>query len=243
MKGYILRIEFVDLEPKVWRRVIVPDGCTFRRLHETIQFITNFQSILGTDVHLYEFNLITDNIRVTNDEFSYDQHKDFVRNKKKYIKQLMKSKLEYAEFEKRRMERLGIEVRNPSRIKIDTYIEKYGSLEYTYDFGDSWNFLITLEEIVYDYYFGYPTLLSGSGEAPPEDVGGTEGFYDFLKVYNDSSDEYYTEVREWAKEQYYREFDIEWINHMLKAVKWKKTEWDRINHLNYEIVEDKYRKK
>lgn len=103
MKGYILRIEFVDLEPKVWRRVIVPDSCTFRRLHETIQFVTNFQSIFGTDVHLYEFNLITDNIRVTNDEFSYDQHKDFVLNKKKDIKQLMRSKLEYAEFEKRRM--------------------------------------------------------------------------------------------------------------------------------------------
>lgn len=242
MKGYILRIEFVDLEPKVWRRAIVPDGCTFRRLHETIQFVTNFQSILGTDMHLYEFNLIKDNIRVTNDEFSYDQHKDFVRNKKKYIKQLMKSKLEYAEFEKRRMERLGIEVRKPSRIKIDTYIEKYGLLEYTYDFSDSWNFLIVLEEIVYDYYFGYPTLLAGKGEAPPEDVGGVEGFYDFLKVYNDPSDEYYTEVREWAKEQYYREFDIDRINYVLKAVKWKKTEWDKINHVNYEIIEDKYRK-
>jgi len=75
-----------------------------------------------------------------------------------------------------------------------------------------------------------------------KDVSGVEGFYDFLKVYNDPSDEYFTEVREWAKEQNYREFDIEWINHMLKAVKWKKTEWDKINHLNYEIVEDKYRK-
>ena len=121
------------------------------------------------------------------------------------------------------MERLGIEVRKPSSIKIDKYIEEYGSLEYTYDFGDSWNFLIVLEEIVYDYYFGYPTLLAGEGDAPPEDVGGTEGFYDFLKVYNNPSDEYYTEVREWAKGQYYREYDFEWINHMLKAVKWKKT--------------------
>jgi len=62
MKGYILRIEFVDPVPKVWRRVVISYGCTFRRLHETIQFVTNFQSTLGTDIHLYEFNLVRDNI-------------------------------------------------------------------------------------------------------------------------------------------------------------------------------------
>jgi len=75
-----------------------------------------------------------------------------------------------------------------------------------------------------------------------KDVGGVDRFYDFLKVYNDPANEYYTEVREWGKEQFYRELDIERINHRLKAVKWKKTEWDKINHVNYEIVEDKYRK-
>lgn len=198
MKGYILRIEFVDLEPKVWRRVVIPYGCTFRRLHETIQFVTNFQSTLGDDYHLYEFNLHKDNLRVTNDDFSYDQHKDFVKNKKDYIRQLMRSKVEYAEFEKARMERLGIQVRKPSSIMIDKYIEEYRTLEYTYDFGDSWNMLVILEEIVEDYYFGYPTLLSGEGEAPPEDVGGVDGFYDFLKAYNDPTSEYHAEVREWV---------------------------------------------
>jgi hypothetical protein len=70
MKGYILRIEFADLEPKVWRRVVIPFGGTFRRLHQTIQFMANFQSTLGDDYHLYEFNLNKDNLRVTNDEYS-----------------------------------------------------------------------------------------------------------------------------------------------------------------------------
>ncbi len=242
MKGYILRIEFVDIVPKVWRRVVIPFGCTFRRLHETIQFVTNFRSILGYDYHLYEFNLHKDNIRVTNDEFSYDQYKDFIKNKKVYMRQLMRSKIQYADYEKQRIESLGIEVRTPSSLKADKYLEEYGSLEYTYDFGDSWNMLITLEEVVDDYYFGYPTLLDGEGEAPPEDVGGVDGFYDFLKVYNDPSNELYSEVVEWSKEQNYREFDIDWINDMLKAVKYRKNEWDKINHENYEIIEDKYRK-
>jgi hypothetical protein len=242
MKGYILRIEFVEIEPKVWRRVVMPSGSTFRRLHDTIQYVTNFLSTPGDDYHLYEFNLHKDNIRVTNDDFSYDQHKDFVKNKKEYIRQLMRSKIEFAEFEKRRIERLGIQVRKPSTIKIDKFIEEYGTIEYTYDFGDSWNMLVILEEIVDDYYFGYPTLLAGEGEAPPEDVGGVYGFYDFLKAYNDPSDEFYSEVRDWAKEQRYRSYDPDRINSMLKSVRCKKTEWDKINHLNFEVVEDKYRK-
>lgn len=243
MKGYILRIEFADLEPKVWRRVAIPYGCTFRRLHETIQYVTNFRSILGEDYHLYEFNLNKDDLRVTNDEFSYDQHKDFVKNKKEYVRHLMRSKIEYAEFEKQRMKKLGVEVRKPSSLKIDKYIEEYGTIEYTYDFGDSWNIRIILEEIVDDYYFGYPTLLTGEGEAPPEDVGGVYGFYDFLKSYNDPSNEYYEDVRSWAKEQFYEEYDPVRINSLIKRVKWKKTEWDKIDHVNFEVIEDKYRGK
>lgn len=29
MKGYILRIEFADIVPKVWSRVVISYGCTF----------------------------------------------------------------------------------------------------------------------------------------------------------------------------------------------------------------------
>jgi hypothetical protein len=241
MKGYIITIEFTDLSPRVWRRLVIPDGCTFRRLHETIQFATNFKSILGTDYHLYEFVLEKDRIRVTNDEDSYEQHKDFERNKKKYMNKLKKSKSQYSEFERNRIKALGIQVRKPSGIKIDRFLEEYGSLEYTYDFGDGWNILITLEDVVNDYYFGYPTLLDGEGDAPPEDVGGVAGFVEFLKEYKNPDSKHHNKAREWAKQQHYREYDPDWINHMIKAVKWKKTQWDMINHHNYEVIEDKYR--
>ena len=33
-----------------------------------------------------------------------------------------------------------------------------------------------------------------------------------------------------------------WINQRLKALDYKKTEWDKINHENYRVIEDKYRK-
>jgi len=241
LKAYIIKIEFSELEPRAWRRVVVPGQCTFRRLHDTIQLVTNFKSLFGTDLHMYEFILERDNIRVTNDEFSYEQHKDFERNKKTYMVQLKSSNSQYAQFERNRIKALGVQVRKPTSIKIDRYLEEYGSLEYTYDFGDSWSILVTLEEIVHDYHFGFPTLLDGEGEAPPEDVGGVEGFKEFLAEYSNPKSKHHKTTREWAKSRNYREYDPEWINHMLKSAKWRRTEWDMINHENYNVVDDKYR--
>lgn len=241
MKAYIIKIEFRDLEPKVWRKIVVPSQCTFRRLHDTIQLATNFNSILGTDMHLYEFILEKDNIRVTNDEFSYEQHKDFEKNKKTYMAQLRSSDSQYAHYERNRIKALGVQVRKPSSIKIDKFLEEYETLEYTYDFGDSWNIVVDLEEIVHDYHFGFPTLLDGEGEAPPEDVGGVEGFKEFLAEYNNPKSKHHKTAREWARDQNYREFDPEWINSRLKSTKWRKTEWDMINHNNHNVIEDKYR--
>lgn len=62
-----------------------------------------------------------------------------------------------------------------------TILEKHNAIRYNYDFGDDWWFTIRLEEIVDDYYFGFPTLLAGAETAPPEDVGGIHGFYEFLE--------------------------------------------------------------
>ena len=49
MKGYQLRITLREL-PTTWRRVVVPQGITFRTLHYVIQFAMGWQ-----DAHLHEF--------------------------------------------------------------------------------------------------------------------------------------------------------------------------------------------
>ena len=45
----------------------------------------------------------------------------------------------------------------------------------------------------------------------------------------------------WAEGQYYRPLDIAHINESLKYVKYKKTEWQLIDHENYHVLSDKYR--
>ena len=45
-----------------------------------------------------------------------------------------------------------------------------------------------------------------------------------------------------AEGLYFKEYDPDWINQRLKGLDYKKTEWDKINHENYRVIEDKYRK-
>ena len=222
----------------------MPAEATYNRLHDVIQGVTNFQSgypCIGP-LHLFEFNLIEENTRVTNDELAYQEHQHFKKNKNMYVERLKTMPSEFAEIEKAHQERLKTIVRKPAGLKIDDYIEKYKVIEYNYDFGDSWQFIITLEDIVDDYYFGFPTLLDGAETAPPEDVGGLPGFYEFLKVYRDERHPNYKCTVEWAKEQYFKEYDPDQINRYIKCLNYKKTEWDKINHDRYKIINDKYRK-
>jgi hypothetical protein len=220
MKAYKIKIEFTGSEPLIWRRVIMPAGATFNRLHDVIQNVTNFNSGYPYEpCHLYEFDLSIENLSVTNDVDSYDENKLY---KARYKKVKLDEKNDPLGIIAHHLKTI---VRQPQSIKTDKYIEKYGQINYKYDFGDDWNILITLEETIDNYHYGYPTLIDGAETAPPEDVGGLSGYYEFLKIYHDEKHE---DIRAWAEEQRYRKYDKDRINSMLKSIKYKKTEWDKL---------------
>ncbi|MBA9028627.1 plasmid pRiA4b ORF-3 family protein [Peribacillus huizhouensis] len=213
MKSYILTFQFKNIEPVVWRKVIVPGGITFNRLHDVIQNVTNFKSGYPYEpMHLFEFQL--DDVVVTNYVHRIDEAKS-----KSYK---------------------GIAVKQPTRIKIDTYMERIGEFLYVYDFGDDWRIHVKLEEVVEDYYFGFPTVLDGAGEAPPEDVGGPPGFVHFLEVYQNPSHPEHDYLCSWAAEQGFRLYNKAAMNQILKHHKHQKTEWDKVHHENYRVISDKY---
>lgn len=243
-RSYIIRIELEGSDPTIWRRVIIPAEITFRRLHDVIQSVTNFQSgSRNPAYHLYEFDLSQENMMVTSDEEKYQSHQHFKKNKDLYKKRLKAMAPEMQKLEKVHHDRLSITVRKPSYVKIDSYLEKYEEIKYRYDFSDDWCFIIKLEEVVDDYYFGYPTLLDGEETAPPEDVGGIIGFYTFKEIYEDEYHPDHQKVKEWWTLSEYREYNLDFINSILKGLNFKTTEWDKINHHKYQIIDDKYRKK
>ena len=241
MKSYIINIQLIGSEPLIWRKIIMPAGATFNRLNDVIQNVTNFLSGYPYDAyHLFEFDL--GELIVTNDDEAYLEHKHYKNNKGMYEERLKSMAEEFLEFEIPYQERLNIEVRKPSTLKIDKYIEELKEIKYEYDFGEGWEFLVKLEDIVDDYHFGFPTLLDGAETAPPEDVGGPYGFYEFLKIYNDENHPEHEEAKAWSDSLFFREYNFKWINDRLRAIKYRKTEWDKINHNRYKIIDDKYRK-
>lgn len=244
VKAYTIRIELEESDPLIWRRVVMPAGATFNRLHDIIQNVTNFQSGYPNKAyHLFEFDLTEENKIVTNDEDAYLEHQHYKKNKALYEDRLKSMPPELLQFEISHQERLKREVRKPTGLKIDDYIEKYKEIRYEYDFGDGWHFIVKLEQIVDDYYFGYPTLLDGAQTAPPDDVGGIHGFYEFMEIYRNPKHPDHEEVKEWAESGYFREYDPDWINESLKMINYKKTQWEQIKHDNHVVIEDRYRKK
>ncbi|WP_071460893.1 plasmid pRiA4b ORF-3 family protein [Bacillus massilinigeriensis] len=93
---------------------------------------------------------------------------------------------------------------------------KYQELDYIYDLGDNWEHHIIFEKVIEDYSVNYPICLEGEGNTPPEDVGGAGGYAEFLRILADPSDPNHEHMREWAKWQGYKEFDIKSVNWNLK---------------------------
>lgn len=103
-------------------------------------------------------------------------------------------------------------------IKIREYLPKHKELVYTYDFGDDWEHIIEVEDLLLDFDKNHPFCIDGNGDRPPEDVGGERGYEEFIEIMKDSSHEDYRYLKEWSESQYYRGFKINNVNNRLKHI-------------------------
>ena len=88
-------------------------------------------------------------------------------------------------------------------------------LVYTYDYGDDWKHYIEAK-YVDDYTNALPDCLIGEGDAPPEDVGGVDGYLEFKRIIGDKSDPEHDEMLEWAQSNGWSHFDLAAVNRRLK---------------------------
>lgn len=147
---FVLKVSIDGISPKVWRRIVVPDTCTFEQLHYAIQ------DVIGWDgTHLYKFYKL---------EGRMDE---IVFGKKKLISSIL------------------------STSKDD--------VRYEYDFGDSWDHIVVLEQIVEESNFTqkyYPICLEGKNAAPWDDIGGCWGYENFKKIMQNKEHEEYEEMNQ-----------------------------------------------
>lgn len=116
------------------------------------------------------------------------------------------------------------------RYRLGDLIKQKGrTFRYLYDFGDSWEHELVLED---NRYFD-PELrmglicLDGQRACPPEDVGGAPGYFEFLNALKDPNHEEHESFTEWSGGNFDSElFDPESINwELMKYLRWSRNRY------------------
>ena len=110
----------------------------------------------------------------------------------------------------------GETTRPDSDVLLSEVFPEREMIIYNYDLGDYWIHEITLTEIIEDYRYNYPQCLMAMGDAPPEDVGGSGGYAELLRVLADPKDPEYEHLKQWSEGMHWSSFDIENTNRRLK---------------------------
>ena len=89
-----------------------------------------------------------------------------------------------------------------SRVRLrDVLSSGTTTIDYTYDFGDSWEHRLVVSDVRRgDPGGAYPRFIAGERDCPPEDCGGIPGFYEMLEARADPTHPDHAEISEWLDE-------------------------------------------
>ena len=92
---------------------------------------------------------------------------------------------------------------------------------YEYDFGDGWEHEVAIEDLRWTYLgLKYAVCIDGERACPPEDVGGTWGYSEFLAAIADPSHEEHESYLEWVGGAFDpAEFDLAATNAFLQKIR------------------------
>jgi hypothetical protein len=103
---------------------------------------------------------------------------------------------------------LGLDFSDERRVTLGELTDLGARFRYTYDFGDSWEHEILVEDLLDpDPETHYPILVTAKGACPPEDCGGTWGYADLKEILADPGHDEHQERLEWLGLKNASEFD------------------------------------
>lgn len=100
-------------------------------------------------------------------------------------------------------------------IPLAEVLEQYPQFSYIYDMGDYWEHEIRLVSQEDDPVCSDPQCILAVGDAPPEDVGGADGYADLLERLNHPQDPDYAEAKEWLEESGWKPLDMQQLQQLL----------------------------
>jgi hypothetical protein len=113
---------------------------------------------------------------------------------------------------------MGLEIIDESQYTINQLLmNEKNTITYEYDFGDSWEHVITLEKIIpFDPKHALPSCIKAKGACPPEDIGGIWGYYPFLEAMSDPDHPEHEDFKEWIGGTFDSDLcDVDVINQLL----------------------------
>jgi hypothetical protein len=157
---YQLLVSLDEIEPKIWRRLWVPDTLTLAKLDRVIQAAVGW-----TNSHLHDFAIDGHRYGIVDPE--WDQEPDLLEDKRFRVGGV-----------------LGASVQE---------------FVYAYDFGDGWTHSVKVEQILAakEGLNTWPMCLAGANACPPEDVGGTYGYMEFLQAMQDPMHDQHEAMWRW----------------------------------------------
>ncbi|MBW1990198.1 MAG: plasmid pRiA4b ORF-3 family protein [Deltaproteobacteria bacterium] len=190
-KVYQLRISLSGVRPEVWRRVLVTSDTTLEKLHRV------FQAVMGwEDFHLHYFRIGP----VLYQPQAMMEETD-----------LMPPALP-----------AGTSIASEKGVRLSrALVAGARRFTYVYDFGDNWEHKIDVEKILpLDPHVHYPVCVEGERACPPEDVGGPDGYRDFLEALRTPSHPDHQAILEWVRPTFEPDrFDWAKVNTRLSRVR------------------------
>ena len=91
-------------------------------------------------------------------------------------------------------------MRNDRKITVSSALhDSVDSFTHNYDFGDGWEHQVTVEKrlAVQEGRNDWPMCIAGENACPPDDVGGPDGYLEFLQAVRDPQHEQHLDYWRW----------------------------------------------
>ena len=179
-----LIISLDDIEPVIWRRILVPARFTLNGLHRVIQAAFGWE-----DYHLHRFE--ANHVCYENPELC-----EWEPTPKEWCDRLLEQGVDPLE-----VERLCTPPRDERKVRLrDLVDEGVREIIYLYDFGDDWSHTIKIEGVEEADPRRLPELLDGERSGPPEDSGGLPGYEEIQSAFaGEETEDEAAERAAWAR--------------------------------------------
>lgn len=175
----------LHLHSPCYRRIRVPLRQSLSDFHEMLQILFGWK-----DYHLHSFELEPDlPLDITMPEYASLASED-----------------DWGMCDTEPMERWTL---------LSEVLERYPRFWYIYDMGDRWEHEITLVSQENMTAFSGPQCILALGDAPPEDVGGADGFAELQELLQHPEDPEYLAAKQWLEGTGWKPLDMEQLQNTL----------------------------